>query len=326
MNELLPQNRDKKGRLDLSVIIVSWNSKEFLRQCLQSVYKTTRKVKVEVWVIDNGSSDGSQEMVRNEFPNVKLVCSSSNLGFAKANNIGIKKSTARYLSLVNPDIKILNGCMDRLFAYMDKNPIVGIVGPRILNLDMSLQMSAYGFPNIWNSLCNALGLDKFFPKLKLFRGPYKKYWPYDKVLSVDVVSGCFWMVRREAFSQVGLLDEDFFMYREDFDLCKRFRKKGWDVVYFPEAQAIHYGGGSSSNAPVKCVIEGHKSFILYARKHHGELGKLYIILLIFIRQSLRIIQDTICCVIKPSKRVTFVQKIKQNIAGIQWLVTNHGLK
>lgn len=310
-----------KGRYDLSIIVVSWNAKEFLRECLNSLYETIRKVTFDVWVIDNDSSDGSPEMVKREFPKVNLICTRANLGFAEANNIGVRKSNSRYVCLVNPDVKVLDGCIDLLCAYTDQHPQIGIVGPKILNPDLTLQPSAYGFPTPWNSLTHALGLHKIFPQLKLFRGPYRKYWPYDTVRNVDVLSACFWVVRREALDQVGLLDKDFFMYKEDFDLCRRFGEAGWYVVYFPEAQAVHYGGGSSSNAPANFTIEGPRAQIQYWKKHHGKAGAFYISLMIFIYHMLCIIQGIIWCIIKPSNRMIVVPKIKKSFVRVLWLLT-----
>lgn len=325
MNQKSVNNLDNNEKYELSIIIVNWNAKKFLYECLNSIYTTTNKTKFDIWVIDNNSSDGSAEMVEKEFPEVNLICTGVNSGFAKANNIGIRKSNSRYVCLINPDVKVLNNCIDLLVSYIKQNPRIGIIGPKILNPDLTLQSSAYGFPTIWNSLIHSLGLHKTFPRSRIFRSFYRKYWPDNMTRQVDVLSGCFWVLRRKAIKKVGLLDEDFFMYREDFDFCRRMLKAGWDIVYFPEAQAIHYGGGSSSNTPISCTIESLRASITYWRKHHGEMGRLYIQLLSFIRQSLLFIQGVIYYIIKPSKRKEIIRNMEQNIAGLRWLLFGHNL-
>ena len=306
--------------MDLSIIIVSWNAKEFLWQCLRSIYNTTRGVTFEVWVIDNNSSDGSPEMVEKEFPQVNLVCTGANLGFAKANNIGIRKSSARYVCLINSDIKVLDGCIDLLCNYMDQHPKTGIVGPRTFHPDMTPQQSCAEFPSIWSSLTFALGLSKIFPKSKVFGHMYTKYWPFDTLQKVDMLRGCFLVVCKKAIEQVGLLDEDFFIYMEDFDWCKRFWKAGWDVVLYPDAQVIHYQGGSSEKEPIKNTVERHRSKILYWKKHHSRIGVWYIITLELIRQLLHLIQNSLLYLFKSSARNALLLKMKGSVASIRWLM------
>lgn len=239
-------------------------------------------------MVDNGSTDGSPEAVESQFPQVTLIRNKENLGFARANNIGIRASTGRYLCLINSDVVVLDGCIEKLVAFMDENSKVGIAGPRILNQDGSLQVSCRHFPSIWNNLCQALGLNYLFPKSAFFSEPFMKYWTHDKVRKVDVITGCFWMVRHKAIDEVGLLDEDFFIYGEDIDWCKRFHLAGWDVVFYPEARAIHIGGASSGNAPIKFYLEMQKADLQYWRKHHGRSGKLIYSMIIMVRQLVRI--------------------------------------
>ena len=145
-----------------------------------------------------------------------------------------------------------------MLAYMNEHPEIGMLGPQILDSNGNIQRSCMGFPTLWNTSCRALALDTLFPKSKLFGGYMMTFWPHDSIRDVNVINGCFWMVKREALDEVGLLDERFFIYAEDKDWCKRFWDAGWKVVYFPEAKAIHYGGASSSNAPIKFHIEMQK--------------------------------------------------------------------
>ena len=308
------------NKTELSIIIVNWNTRELLRQCLLSITDTTKLARFEIWVVDNGSSDGSVEMVAQEFPQVHLVRNASNLGFAKANNIGIQKSRGRYVGLINSDVQLLDGCLDRLFEYMAHNPKIALAGPRILNSDRSLQISCYGFPTGWNTLCHSFGLDQLFPRSHHLGGMYRKYWPYDRIRPVEVISGCFCMVRRAAIEQVGLLDENFFMYMEDFDWCKRFGEAGWQIAYFPPAEAIHFGGGSSTDGSEKYWIERNRSVLLYWQKHHGRVGKAYAAGMMFIRQLLRTLGGLMRYVFKPSEKINVVPKIKESLASIHWLL------
>ncbi|NIR51877.1 glycosyltransferase family 2 protein [candidate division KSB1 bacterium] len=304
----------------LSIIIVNWNTGKLLRQCIQSVHRSTHKTLFEIWVIDNGSTDGSIEMMKTEYPKVNLVANNLNLGFSKANNFGIGKSTGRFVCLMNTDVEVLDGCLDQLSEFLKRNPKAGLVGPRILNRDKSLQISCYGHPTFWNGLCYGLGLDQVLPRSNRFGGMYRKYWPYDRLRPVDVVSGCLCVAKRDAMDEVGPLDEDFFMYMEDFDWCKRFAEKGWEVYYAPEAQAIHFGGGSSSDKSENYWIERNRAMARYWKKHHGFIGKGYILSMIFLRHLLRTIQGLIWYVLKPSQKVTLRPKIKESVASLHWLL------
>lgn len=277
-------------------------------------------------MVDNGSSDGSCYAVENQFPQVKLIKNEENIGFARANNIGIRASTGRYICLINSDVIVLEGCIEKLIELMDANPSAGISGPKILNQDCSLQVSCRSFPSIWNNLCQALGLNYLFPKSSFFSEPFMKYWAHDKARKVDVITGCFWMVRRKALDEVGLLDEDFFIYGEDIDWCKRFHNADWDVLFYPEAQAIHIGGASSDNAPVRFYLEMQKADLQYWRKHHGRVGRAGYLAIILIRQTLRVVFGAIRYITHPSKRESTCFKLKRSLACIWWLFTYPGDK
>ncbi len=262
--------------MDISIVIVSWNAKAYLKVCLESIAIAPPCRSTEVIVVDNASTDGSADMVEATFPHVKLIRSDENLGFAKANNMAIQQCRGRCISLVNSDVKILPGCLDALASYLDHNPRVGNVGPRILNADMSLQSSCRRFPSLWNNLCSALGLAAAFKNSRLFSGEHMLFFPHDRALSVDVLVGCFWMIRRETLQAVGPLDEEFFMYSEDVDWCRRCWAAGWQVAFFPGGQAIHYRGRSSAKDPVRFEIAQQRSLLQYWHKHHGLLGLLEI--------------------------------------------------
>lgn len=271
---------------DISIVIVSWNAKQYLLNCLSSLSDPSSYTH-EIIVVDNGSTDGSCETVQKEFPEVRLVRNRDNLGFSKANNIGIRASSGRYVCLINSDVIVLEGCIGGLVKFMDRNTLVGMAGPRILNPDKTIQYSCRHFPTVWNNVCQIVGIDRIFPKTQFFSEPIMRYFTYDSIKTVDVLSGCFWMVRREALDQVGLLDEDFFIYGEDIDWCRRFHNVGWDVVFYPEAEAIHFGGASSLNSPIRFNLEMQKADLQYWRKHHGKSGELIYWMIIFMRQLVR---------------------------------------
>lgn len=273
--------------MDISVIIVGWNAKRYLELCLQSLAAVPPRRSMEIIVVDNASSDGSAEMIETKFPQVKLIRSSENLGFAKGNNVAIRQSHGRYISLVNPDAQVLPGCLDALADFLDQNPNVGNVGPHVLNPDMTHQSTCRRFPTLWNNFCLATGVAAAFKKSRLFSGEHMLYLPHDRTLAVDVLVGCFWMIRREALEAVGLLDEDFFVYGEDLDWCRRCWKAGWKVVLFPGAEAIHYRGGSSSTQPVRCAVEQQRSIVHYWSKHHGQFGLLGIKSVLVFHHALR---------------------------------------
>lgn len=305
--------------MDISVVIVSWNAKKFLLECLQSLASQQTSSNMEIIVVDNASTDGSPEAVSEQFPNVRLIKNNENLGFGKANNIGIKHSAGNYIYLINSDIKVLDGCLDRLLNYIEKSPTIGILGPKILNADLSLQSSCRQFPSLWNNFCYALGLSRVFPDSRIFSGEHMFYFKHDKIKKVDVLVGCFLMVRRSAFAQVGLLDEQYFMYAEDVDWCKRFWKAGWEVVFFPDAQAIHYRGASSSNSPLQFSLEQEKSSLKYWKKHHSKPAQITIFFIIILKHILRILSGSLLYLTKPSARMKIVPQIEQNIRCLRSL-------
>jgi GT2 family glycosyltransferase len=298
--------RDKP---DISVIIVSWNAKHFLLDCLKSMNDGGSTKSLEIVVVDNASTDGSPEEVEKNFPEVKLIRNETNRGFAAANNIGIKESNGRYVCLINSDIEVLGNCLDLLCDYMNGHASVGMLGPKILNPDMTLQSSCRSFPSLWNNFCIATGLSRIFRGTRVFSGEHMLFFKHDVERRVNVLVGCFLMVRREALNQVGPLDERFFMYAEDIDWCKRFWKAGWEVAFFPNAQAIHYRGGSSSNAPIKFALEQDRAILQYWKKYYQIPGQIAILTIIALNHMLRVGSGALFLIIKPSKKTTILPNI-----------------
>jgi hypothetical protein len=273
--------------MDLSVVIVCWNAKHYLELCLESLAKAPPRRSMEVLVVDNASTDGSVEMIETKFPWVKLIRSSENLGFAKGNNVAIRQCQGRYIALVNPDVIVLPGCLDALADFLDHDTKVGNVGPLILNPDRTLQSSCRRFPTVWNNFCSATSLATAFKNSRFFAGEHMFFFPHDQTLAVDVLVGCFSMIRREAFDAVGLLDEGLFMYGDDVDWCRRCWKAGWQVVFYPGARAIHDRGKITAPYPVRFAVAQQRSVLYYWTKHHGFWGVLGIRGIIFFRHLMR---------------------------------------
>ncbi len=260
--------------MDLSIVILNWNDKKHLEICLDSLANCSANRSVEIIVVDNGSTDGSPDLVESRFPHVQLIKNKENIGFPKGNNMGIRASRGNYVFVLNSDIKVLSNCVDQLADYLDAHPDIGMIGPKILNGDMTHQSSCRHYPTLWNNFCVASGLAAAFKSSKLFSGEHMMYFHGDRQIDVEVLVGCFWTVRRKALDNFGLLDEGFFIYAEDVDWCKRCWKAGWRVVFYPEASAIHYRGVSTTKKdPVRFAITQQQSVLRYWQKHHGALGR-----------------------------------------------------
>ena len=262
--------------------------------------------------MDNDSSDGSAEMVETNYPDVQLIRSGSNLGFAKANNIGIKRSSGEFICLINSDVEVLPGCFDSLISFMQSHPEVAGVGPRILNADLSTQVSCRKFPSLWNNFCRAFALDRRFEKVPLFSGEQMFYFSHSETKRVQVLSGCFMMLRRSTIEDVGLLDERFFIYAEDIDWCRRFSDAGKILMFFPHAQAIHYGGGSSANAPVRFSIEQIKARFQYWGKYHGKAAIIGFAFIVALHHLVRIFGGIALYMITTNRRTRLRDKIIAN--------------
>jgi GT2 family glycosyltransferase len=291
-------------------------------QCLASLSTQASSYPMETIVVDNASSDGSADQVAALYPDVRLIRNAENVGFAKANNQAVSVSTGRYLCFVNSDVKVLPHCVTRLVDFCEENPDVGMVGPRIIGGDGKLQRSCRGFPTVWNMFCRAVALDTFFPGNKIFTGYSLSHWPQDSVRPVDILSGCFWLVRRRALSQVGLLDENFFMYGEDMDWCKRFRANRWQVVFLPSAEAIHYGGASSSNSPVRFYIEKQKADLQYWRKHHSALAVASYFVISCLHLLVRVAAYSMAVLLKKPARQIYQYKVKRSVMCLRWLISS----
>jgi GT2 family glycosyltransferase len=310
---------------DISIVIVTWNGKHFAQECLASLRGLRTPLTLETIVVDNASTDGTPEAIRKEFPEVRLLCNSENLGFAKANNIGIKACFGRYIALINSDVVVPQGCLERMVTFLDQNPGIGLLGPKMITPTGGIGQSVNRLPTLWNYFCCAAGLHRIAPESKWLGGFEMPSYPHDKTEDVEVLTGWFWMSPRRAVEEVGGLDERFFMYGEDIDWSYRFRKAGWRVVFYADAEALHYGGASSGRAPIRFYIEMVRANLQYFDKHHGRIGHYGFLMATAIRDTLRICANCILYCIRPGKRDDYAFKMKRSLACLRWVAHQESL-
>jgi len=268
--------------LDVSVVIVSYNTQAVLRKCLDHVTRGLELVRAEVIVVDNSSIDGSAEMVAREFSHVRLIRSCENLGFAAANNLAFEAASGRYLVLLNSDAFVVPDAIRLALSHMDRDPGIGAGGARLVGTDGSWQPSIRGFPSVLNGILTFTGLAGRYPKSRFF-GRADRTWADPAVpASTDWVPGAFTIIRKKALEKTGPFDHSFFLYYEEVDLCLRLQRAGYEIRYFPDVVVVHIGGESSkqqeglklSKTGKQLTLWRLRSEFLYFRKHHGEKARL----------------------------------------------------
>lgn len=250
---------------DLSLIIINWNTRQMLLDCIESIEKHAWELSREIIVVDNASTDGSVEAVRVRFPHVQVIRNETNLGFAKANNVALRRMQGKYAVLLNSDTLVINGSLQRLHGFMEGTPSAGICGPQLLNADGSDQKSYDRFPTIPGEFTSR-GLLRFFaPNLycKQFLNVLVKNTGPS---AVDFIIGACMVVRKEAIEKAGMLDEDYFFFYEEIDWCHRMKQRGWDVYHVPDARIIHFGGGSTRGLNLRARAESWRSRYLFFQK------------------------------------------------------------
>ena len=280
--------------LKLSIVIVNYNVKHFLEQCLKSVYQAIQNIEAEIFVVDNNSVDGSQDMVLSSFPGVNLIANSKNTGFSTANNQAIKKSTWEYILLLNPDTIVPENCFHTILEFADQTPDLGACGlPMFDGQGNYLPESKRGLPTPEVAFYKMIGLNKLFPKSKKFGKYHLGYLPADQNHEVEILAGAFMLIRKEVLDKIGLLDETFFMYGEDIDLSYRITKAGWKNYYFAGSRIIHYKGESTKKLSTNYVKIFYKAMVIFAEKHYAgsnqKLFKLFINMAIYGRASISLI-------------------------------------
>jgi GT2 family glycosyltransferase len=268
--------------LPISVLIVNWNTSSLLDRCLRCVYADPADLPLEVIVVDNGSSDGSLSLLREHYPSVHVIANSENIGFARAVNQAIHAAQGEYFLLLNSDAFLNAGSMHALWQAMETHPETGAAGCRLFYEDGSLQRSCFAFPTLWTESWRCLGLDEIFPKSRIFGAYRMTYWDFNDSRNVDCIMGACLLVRRKSLDEIGLLDERFFMFSEEVDLCYRMKQNGWKVRFVHAATAIHIWGGSSRMISRKSFLELHRSRVMFFRKHYGPVCCFLLKMILFI--------------------------------------------
>jgi GT2 family glycosyltransferase len=271
-----PWKSESKPLPEISIVVVSYNTKEMTRKCLETINKYGKNVSYEIIVVDNASYDGSANMIACDFPEVRLIRLNTNKGFSGGNNEGIKKASGKYILLLNSDAFIEEGSLEKAVCYMKENPTVGIMGCKLTNPDGSLQPSARMLPSILNKALHISGLAFRFQKSKFFGRVDFSWWDHSSPREVGWVVGAFYMIRKETLQSIGLLDERYFLYFEEIDYCRAASKAGWKVVMNPDIRVVHLGGQSSNGTNQMISAKGKQlikirliSEFRYWRKYHG---------------------------------------------------------
>lgn len=278
----------------ISIIIVTWNSQEYITDCLNSILKN-QTIRKQIFVVDNNSTDKTVQIIKKNFPNIELIENNKNNGFTFACNQGIEKSSGKYVLLLNPDTILTPHSLDKLIAFMERQDNVGAVGPQLLNMDGTIQPSCRSFPSQKIYLWEFTGLSRLFPEHPRFSSWKMGYFSHDKTAPVDQPMGACLLIRKRAIDQVGQLDNNFFMFYSEVDLCYRLKQAGWDIYFYPEAKVYHYQGASVKKIRKRMIVSTHKSAIDFLRKHQiGSKITLPIILfLITLSAYIRIIKQYI---------------------------------
>jgi len=259
--------------MKLSIIIVSWKVKDFLYKCLFSIKEhIPASISFEVILVDNNSADGTVEMVKTEFPWVRLIASKENLGFARGNNLAFEQATGEYFFLLNPDTQLKEFAIERLLSFMDKNVDIAAVGPKLLNTDGSLQPSCKAFPKVSTLIFQALFLDKIFPKSKTFGSYEMSWWDHSDTREVDQPMGAALLVRKKVVDTIGPMDENFYMFFDEVDWCYRMKKLGYKIFFLDNAEIVHHGGRSIKSAELRMSYHWHKSLKNFFKKHYHLPG------------------------------------------------------
>ena len=272
--------------IDISIVIVSFNTRDLTRRGLEHVHTHAAAVSYEVLVVDNASDDGSPDMVAAEFPWVKLIRLDENRGFAGGNNPAMKIARGRYILLLNSDAFLAGGVLEKTIRYLDDHPTIGVLGCKLTDPDGTMQPSARMLPGPLNKILHITGLAARFPGSKFFGRVDYTWWDHAEPRSVGWVVGAFFLIRRETMDNIGMLDERYFLYFEEIDYCLTAQRAGWEVVFYPHAEIVHIGGQSTVKVPGKISAKGRQmisvrltSEFRYYRKMYGWLPLLFIVII-----------------------------------------------
>ncbi len=319
------------NQIDVSVIIVNWNTKDLLRECIQSIQNETKKISYEIIVIDNFSKDNSAQMVKDEFPHICLIANQYNAGFGRANNQGYKIARGKYLLILNPDTLILNRAIEILYEFMENNQQAGVVGPKCIHEDETIQVSWASFPGIKNIFTNNVTWKEAFSMMPLFKKIFRSDAVYTnegftvkKVIprqKVDYILGQCMMIPKSVTDQVGLFNEDIFMYEEEADLCYRVKEAGFETWFNPDAVIIHYERKSIDQIPnylekeMKWFMEARGQFF---KLHYGKLQQVVFYLLTFVASAIKLFIMAFLWLIEKKKRDYYKMKFLFHLFILNW--------
>jgi GT2 family glycosyltransferase len=272
------KNNSMASTVELAIVIVNWNTRELLLGCLKTILEHPPARAYEIWVVDNGSTDGSVEAVRQQYPRIQIIANTQNTGFAAANNQAIEVSTGRYILLLNSDTEVLSEALERMCIYMDEHPEVGASGCRLLNGDGTLQRSCWrGYPGLRSTIIDGFYLWRLFPTL--FSKSEVTLANHQTPQSVDHLLGACMLVRRSVIDVVGPLDPNYYMYLEETDWCWEIRTAGWQIMYLPEPRIVHFGQQSAHKIEDRLLPIGYASLCRFIRKRNGRWLGLRLLLL-----------------------------------------------
>ena len=308
--------------IDVSIIIVNYNSSRFLVNLVKSIYKFHVSLNLEIIIIDNASLDNFNEVskqIKKIYP-IKILSSQENVGFAMANNLAVKIAQGKYVLLLNPDTLFVDNSLERVFKLAEKISKPRIIGVKLLDENLNYQTSKQTFPNVINYLFQAFFLDSIFRGSKLFDRVYYGWQNSEKSAFVDSVKGAFLFVSKKLYDQLGGLDSDYFLYTEEVDFCFRAKNKGIKSYYFPEAKLVHFGGESMESTKLSTFIELYESKILFIKKHYSSLYSKFFKLILFIAAFNRTILNFILYLLRPSNPF-YVNKYRLFLYSSEWFIT-----
>ena len=280
-------------KVELSIIILTWNSQEVIKNCLDSIYSSNRDLNFEIIVVDNNSRDRTKEILKNSYPKVKLIANVKNLGYAKGNNQGIEKSKSEFILLLNPDVKLIDDFLTKITKFFKEHPKAGALGPQLLNPDKSIQSSCREFPEYSTILWELLSLSHIFLRSKIFGRWRMRYFDHNSLAEVDQPMGSVLLIRRKTLEEVGLFDTNFKMFFNDVDLCYRIKKAGWKIYFYPGAKAFHIKGSSTQKAKAKMIFLSHWGFYKFLKKYRtgwaNEILSIFLGGLLLLSSGLRIL-------------------------------------
>lgn len=258
------------SQIDISIIIVTWNSENWIKRCLDSILATSGDLKMEIIVVDNFSKDKTQEILKPYGSQIKLIQNSSNLGYAKGCNQGLKIAQGNYILLLNPDTEITENSLKKMRDFMEKNPEAGALGPQLLDFEGQIQPSCRRFPNYKLLLWELSGLSRLFPKSKIFGAWKMGDFDFKSTREVEQPMGSALLIRKKVIDQIGLMDERFFLFYNDVDFCYRIKQAGWKIYFYPEAKIFHSKGASTGQVKIKKIIQSHRGHFFYLKKYHSS--------------------------------------------------------